>query len=529
MPPFLQQIRMFLQQFSTAQRVVLFTILIGVVSALITLGLWANRPEYALLYGDLTPEDASEMVNTLTDEGVPYRLGAGGTAIYIPSGQVTDYRLTFAAQGLTTGSVTGYELFDEQRMGMTTFMQRVNYQRALEGELTHTLTQMDEVRAARVHLVIPEKKFFEEGEESSASIVLHLRPGAYLRPRQIHGIASLVANSVPGLLPEYVSIVDATGKLLSEVIVQEKEAAIGSRNWDIRRSVEGALQAKAQGLINDVLGPGRSRVKVSADLNFEQYERTRQFFGTEEAAVLSEETNVERFTGTDTSNRVIEQTVTNYELDKTVEHFIASTGDVRRLTIAVLVDGNYTIETGPDGEELPVYQPRLQGELDQIEILVSSALGLDLARGDVISVENLQFDRKDELAELASIRSLESQAYWQDLLKNGGIAVAIVISLWILLRILRKSTASISATLLVPPAAGLIPGAARAGEIPGAEGMVVARGEREVVMDTFLAKLTPEARAKLEAQDMMTQEVTKYTEENPEGAAQLIRIWTSGA
>ena len=246
MPPFIQQIRTFLQQFSVGQRVAIFTVLIGVVSALIALVLWANRPEYALLYSNLAPEDASAIVTRLREDGIPYRLSAGGTTVHIPGEEVSEYRLTFAAEGLGTGSVTGFELFDQQRMGMTTFMQRVNYQRALEGELTRTINQMEEVQTSRVHLVIPEKKFFEEGERATASVVLHLKPGAFLTQRQIKGIASLVATGVPELRPENVSIVDATGQLISEGISGGEEAPVGSRNWEIRRSIEESLQRKCR-------------------------------------------------------------------------------------------------------------------------------------------------------------------------------------------------------------------------------------------------------------------------------------------
>jgi len=530
MPPLLQQIRAFLQQFSVGQRVALFTILIGVVSALIALSLWANRPEYALLYSNLAPEDANEIVTILRDDGVPYRLGAGGTTVYIPADEVSEYRLTFAAEGVATGSVTGFELFDEQRMGMTTFMQRVNYQRALEGELVRTINQMDEVRLSRVHLVIPEKKYFEEDERASASVVLHLEPSAFLSPRRINGIAALVANSVPDLDVENVTIVDATGKLLSEAF-REGEVPIGSRNWEIQRSVEEGLQRKAQELLNDVLGPSRSIVKVSADLNFEQLERTTETYDTDEAAVLSEERNVEQYTGTDTSARSIEQTVTNYELNKRLEHFIASSGELRRLTVAVLVDGSYDIGTNARGEEEAVYVPRAQDELDRLGDLVANALGIDPARGDQVTVQNLQFEREDELAELASIRSVERRTRWNTIATNGAIGLAILISLLLLLRMLRSTTATISEAMALPARrVGVLVGAAEEVEaIPGAPPALEARGEREMVTDEFLAKLSPAARAQLEAQDRMTQEVTKFIEDNPEGAAQLIRIWTSGA
>ncbi|MCH8836485.1 MAG: flagellar M-ring protein FliF [Candidatus Marinimicrobia bacterium] len=538
MPPFFQQIRTFLEQFTIGQRIALFTVAIGVLSAMIVLSLWANRPEYTLLYRDLSPEDANEIVGTLRDDGVPYRLSSGGTAVYVPVDQVTEYRLTFAAGGLGTGAIVGFELFDEQRMGMTTFMQRVNYQRALEGELTHTISMMDEIKTCRVHLVIPEKRFFEDEKSSSASIVLHLEPTAYLRPRQIKGIAMMVANSVPELLEENVNIVDASGKLLTESIKENGEYPIGSRNWEIRRSVENELQKKAQELLDDVLGFGKSKVKVSAELNFEQLERTSEIYDTEDAAILSEEHNSESFVGTDTSSRIIEQSVTNYELNKTVEHFIASSGDIRRLTVAVLIDGRYATSTNAEGETVTAYQPRTATELNQFSALISTALGIDLTRGDQIEVQNLQFDREVELAEAASLQSIERSEFWKRTIANAAIGIGLLVALFFLLKILHRASQHISITQLLPGAAAapesiMVGGVAGLAAIPGgmpvtAAGALEATGEMEMVTDTFMQKLSPEARAQLEAQDRMTQEVTKFTEENPEGAAQLLRIWTSG-
>jgi flagellar M-ring protein FliF len=409
-------------------------------------------------------------------------------------------------------------------------MQRVNYQRALEGELTTTINQMEEVKMSRVHLVIPERKFFEEGEQSSASVVLHLQPGAILSPRRINGIAALVANSVPDLRAENVSIVDATGKLLSEVIREGEEIPVGSKNWEVRRSVEEGLQMKVQELLDDVLGPGKSVVKVSADLNFEQIERTTTFYDPDNTAVLSEERNVEQYTGTDTSMRSIEQTVTNYELNQTLEHFVASSGEVRRLTVAVLVDGSYSIGINGEGVQEATYVPRDPQEIEQLQTLVTNAIGIDTERGDEVTVENMQFDREDELAELASIRSVERRDLWNNVLTNGAIGLALIVSLFLLLRMLRSTTDTISEAFALPPKklGALVGGPEEIEAIPGAAAALEARGEVEMVTDEFLMKLSPEARAQLEAQDKMTQEVTKFIEENPEGAAQLIRIWTSG-
>ena len=193
------------------------------------------------------------------------------------------------------------------------------------------------------------------------------------------------------------------------------------------------------------------------------------------------------------------------------------------------MDGSYQIETNADGDEELVYQPRPQSELDQLAALVSSALGIDVSRGDQIEVQNLQFDRKDELAEMASINALERGDFWRNLLTNGAIGVALMITIFILLKVLRSTAETVSTALLAAPAATgvLVGGPSEVMAIPGAAGALEARGEVEMVSDTFLAKLSPEARAQLEAQDLMTHDVTKFAEENPEGAAQLLRIWTS--
>jgi flagellar M-ring protein FliF len=536
MPAFFIQFMNWIGQFTIGQRIALFTVLIGVVSSIIAIILWANRPEFTLLYNDLAPQDANEIVAILQEDGTPYQLGSDGTTIYVPAGNVTDYRLSIAASGIATGQVIGYELFDDQNMGMTTFMQRVNYQRALEGELTNTLNQMDEVQSSRVHLVMPERRLFEDEEGASASIILHLESRSFLRPDQIKGISALVANSVPDLRMENVSIVDAAGNLLTEAIV-EGQSPMGGRNWEIRSSVEADLQKKAQDLVDNVLGANSSKIKVSATLNFEQLERTTEFYNTDEAAVLSEERNIERFTGADTSNRSVEQSVTNYELDKTIERYVASSGTIQRLTVAVLVDGRHEISTGAEGQPISTYVPRTQAELDQLGALVSSALGLNFDRGDQIEVQNMQFDREMEFAEVATVAAASRKDFWTKMITNLVVGLTLLAALFFLIRILRVTSEHINITQLLPAMAseeGMLVGgtegfAAIEGgpEVELPPGAVQAEGSMEMVTDSFLQKLSPEARAKLEAHDKMTTEVTQFAEENPKEAAQLLRIWTT--
>ncbi len=537
MPALFIQFMNWARQFTIGQRIALFTVLIGVVSSLIAIILWANRPEFTLLYNDLASQDANEIVEILQEDGVPYELRSNGTAIYIPAKNVTNYRLSIAASGLTTGRVTGYELFDDQRMGMTTFMQRVNFQRALEGELTNTLNQMDEVKSSRVHLVMPERRLFEDEDNASASIILHLESRSFLRPDQIKGIAAMVANSVPDLKLGNVSIVDASGNLLTEALL-EGQSPMGGRNWEIQSSVEADLQKKAQDLLDNILGSNRSKIKVSATLNFEQLERTREFYGTEDAAVLSEESNVERFTGADTSNRLIEQSVTNYELDKTVERFVASSGTIQRLTVAVLVDGIHEVSTDAAGQKTMSYLKRPQTELDQIQALVSTALGLDPDRGDKIEVQNMRFDREMEFAEVASVEAASRKDFWTKMITNLVVGLTLLAAVFFLIRILRVTSDHINITKLLPAMASEGGGTMIGGsegfaaldsgvEMDLPAGAVQAEGSMEMVTDSFLQKLSPEARAQLEAHDRMTSEVTEFAEQNPKEAASLLRIWTT--
>ena len=246
MENFFNQISSMFNRYTLAQRSVIVTLFIGMLSAIIALVVWANRPEYELLFTDIDPTTASKMVGDLKSQKVKYRLENGGKTILIPTESVSEWRLKFTEQGYVGDMITGYEIFDNSEIGMTTFKQKLNMRRALEGELTRTINQFPGVINSRVHLALPEEKLFEKEKDGKASVVLYVPPGVILDVEQVKGISALVANSVDGINPDGVVVVDSEGILLSDS--KGEQAVMGStgNQWDLKNSVESRLQMKVQ-------------------------------------------------------------------------------------------------------------------------------------------------------------------------------------------------------------------------------------------------------------------------------------------
>ncbi len=360
---------------------------------------WASKPTYTALFTNLDPKDASTIVEQLRSKKISYELRDGGTTILVPQEKVYELRLELAGQGLPGAGTVGYEIFDRNNIGITDFVQKVNYRRALEGELARTISTLAEISAARVHIVVPEPSLYAtEQKEPTASIALRLRPGARLTPIQVQGIANLVASSVEGLKPENVTIVDSYGNILSVRKEQETLATLTASQLQLQQQVEAYLTEKVSSLLDGVVGAGHSRVRVTAELDFSQLERTQEMYDSENPAVRSQETTVEETpsgqNGGGTGRR--ESSITNYELNRTVERVVQAPGTIRRVTVAVVVDGNYEPVKGPDGKETLQFVPRPQGELDKIVSLVQNAIGYDPKRGDRVEVTCLPLQVREE-------------------------------------------------------------------------------------------------------------------------------------
>lgn len=520
------QLIQFIMQYSIRQRIIMSAVLIGFLSAIISLVLWANRTEYELLYSNLDPASASSIVDDLRSSKVKYKLENGGTTIYAPRESISELRLKYVQSGYIKDAVTGYELFEKNNMGMTTFMQKLNLRRALEGELMRTINQFSEVRQSRVHLVMPEGKLFEDDNNGSASIVLHLKPGSILNSNQINGISALVANSVDGVEAKDVVVMDSDGNILVES--PEDEGVIGSvgNQYELQNSIESNLQKKVTEMVEGIVGRKNAVVKVSTELNFDQLERTTEEIDPDNVVVLSEEKYTEVSTDNiDSSNCQIEKATTNYEISKKSERYISNTGNVKRLTIAVLVNGSYITKEEDQGEKTMVYVPREEREMQQIEALVKSAVGYSEERGDIVEVRNLQFTDKTTQADRQFFEDEIQMEMYEKILTYVLMAIGLLLGFFLLKGLLKTS---ISQLQLPAPAyaAGSLPSSGQAQVGGQGQGQTLALPEEdEIPEDMYIKKLSPEARAKLRAKDKMTQSVVKFAEESPENATKLLRSW----
>lgn len=371
--------------------------------ALIVSFVFILRPSYETLYLGLDTQEAGQVVEKLKEYKVPYKFENGGTTIAVPRKDIYDVRLRLASEGLPKSGSLGYEILDESKLGMTEFLQKINYRRALEGELAKSISGLKGVRSVRVHIVIPEARLFREDKlDATASIVLSLSRAGGISENQVEGILYLVSSSVEGLRPENVTILDSSGRLLSSKRHGSKLGALSSSQYDLKKNVEEYLEDKALSILDPIIGPGKSVVKISAQLNFEQVEQTIENYDSDNPAVRSEEritetsseeNNGEGGKGASVSNST-ENVVTNYEINRTVQHIVNEIGNVDRLWVSILVDGSFKEVEGPDGisEE---YVPRSQEELDRLANLVKGAIGFDLDRNDALEIANVEFLRKN--------------------------------------------------------------------------------------------------------------------------------------
>lgn len=381
-----------------------------------------TEPDMALLYADLDPADSSRIVQRLDQLNIPYQLAGDGTSIRVPADQALKLRMSMAQEGLPAGGSIGYEIFDrDQPLGTTSFEQQVNRLRALEGELARTIRTIDKVKNARVHLVIPERQLFAKEQPSpSASIILTMQGGAVLDKQQVAAIEYLVAAAVPGLKPNAVSIVDSSGALLAAGSGAEGDGELSGSAEEMRLAYENRLRRSIEELLQRTLGYGKVRAEVNADLDFDRITTNSETFNPDEQVVRSTQTVEEKSESSDSqpadqvtvannlpnpnpngnaagatsasSSQRTEETV-NYEISKQTQVQIRETGQVKRLSVAVLVDGTYA--AAADGTT--TYTPRPAEELAQIDKLVKSAIGFDEKRGDTVEVVNMRYADNSEL------------------------------------------------------------------------------------------------------------------------------------
>lgn len=396
---------------------IMAAILVGLMLFFSFVSIRMSSPEMKLLYTDLSSIDSGAIAAKLEEADIRYEISADGGRITVPSDVVGRARMLLASEGLPNGGSMGYEIFDKQSgFGTTNFVQNINQVRALEGELARTISSLDNIRSARVHLVLPQRELFSrESRTASASVFVGLRSGGSPDRAQIVAIQSLVASAVSELKSTNVSIIDSNGNLLAKG-GDEEASLLSLKAEEMRRSYEKSLTQKIEDQVSRVVGFGNVRATVTATMNFDRISTNEELYDPEGQVVRStqvtEESNREREpipqdvsvqnnlpgVGGDLlldeqpsleSNRIEE--TTNFEISRTTRSVIREGGEVESLSIGVLVDGSYVT----DEEGNRTYVPRTEQELDQITALVASAVGLDQERGDVIEVVNLPFAEVD--------------------------------------------------------------------------------------------------------------------------------------
>lgn len=523
MNPFFSNLRLFFGRLSAGQKIALAVVLIGGIVTLSGVASWAGRPDYALLFGRLEPSDASKVVESLRSQGVKYELRQNGTAIFVPRDDVYELRLRFAGEGLVSEGPTGYELFDRGTLGMTDFMQKLNMKRALEGELARTIASVRQIDMARVHLVIPERSPFREAQSRpSASVVIQLSGASALGAEQIQGITALVGGAVEGLSESDVTVLDTRGNLLSNPEVNNPQMAVGTVQLRMQQTVEAHLTDKGQSMLDRVLGPGNAIVRVSASLDFDRSVSERAYLDPESATVISEEELEETNIG-GTGNA--SSAVRNYDVNRTTERLEKSVGDVRYMTVSVIL--NQRLRPG-EGAEAPVPHAYSDGELTQIEALVKNAVGFNADRGDRIAVTQTRFDTSFDqqlAAEIDNHRNTERTALY---LRYGLMLLALLVAAWLL----RSASRHINLVEFSGPLQ-MLSAAGGSGVLSGHEHARALDQHHEYqdedqdlgVDDVYMSKLTPEARRRLKAKHLMFEEIKNQVMTEPADTAETIKSW----
>ena len=519
-----------------ASLAVAFVVVVGIVAGS---AYWINVPTYRVLFSDMDPESASQVASKLRDQKVQYQLADGGRTVRVPEDQLDQLRLDLSAQGLPASGRIGFEIFDRTQFGATEFLEQVNYRRALEGELARTISTISEVASARVHLALPKESLFATREQpAKASVVLRLRnPSRPLAAATVHGVSSLVAASVEGLRPESVVVVDSFGRPLARPQAGDEEP-LGGAHVERQQRFEREMAARVVALLEPIVGVDRVRVNVAARLSSTSEDQVEERWdpagvvrsravstesspaGTREAGVAGAQGNLPPPVppGSDTpaaasiaqasaplpvatTGRSSE--TTNYEIGKVVRHTVRPRGDVARLSVAVIVDDERATAPGRDGATAVSSRPRDVAQMQKIQELVAAAVGLDPARGDQVTVQNIAFDEApvEPLQPAGLVERFGPTAF-----EVGRIAAVLAVGLLALLFIGRP----LMARALQP--------------IPAGAGSQLPRTIEDIEGE-LEAQLAAGGQIGDRRTPVLTKRLTGLAQKEPESAARLVRAW----
>ncbi|MFP6733399.1 MAG: flagellar basal-body MS-ring/collar protein FliF [Rhodospirillales bacterium] len=497
-----------------------------------------------LLYSNLEPSDSNQILRQLEAQSVPFRVDADGAQILVPAGDVARLRLMLAAEGLPGGSTVGYEIFDDvSAIGTTNFLQNINLVRALEGELARTIRSLKTIQAARVHLVLAQRQLFSrEKQSATASVVIKMRGAQRLGSEQIAAIQHLVAAGVPELEPGKVSLIDDRGNLLARGDDVDSDQARSGQFEERRLAFQRRMGREVTELLEKSVGRGKVKVTVNADLDFDQITTTEETFDpdgqvvrstntveeqaqsrdTEGADPVTVGTNLPDGTGADASGQSstnqesrTEETV-NFEISKRIVNHVREIGLIKRLSVAVLVDGIATFND--DGD--PVYKERTKADMDNLAKLVSTAIGFNEGRGDTVEVINMQFAAIP--VELEEPLDLLFGLQKNELIRFAEVVVLVILAILIILLVVRP---------LVMRAFEALPAAAAAAEQKlleqqaGATAALAPPGGAPAEAEDQFEELIDIDRVEGRVRASSVKKVGEIVEKHPEEALSIIRNW----
>jgi len=526
----------FLKSLGAARIAAMVAVTCALIGFFAFLILRVTAPAMTTLFTDLSFEDSAAIVKDLERQAIPYELRNDGAIVMVPKDRVARMRMKLAEAGLPKGGGVGYEIFDKSdALGTTSFVQNINHLRALEGELARTIRALDRVQAARVHLVLPERPLFSRDKvEASASIVLKVR--GLLEPQQVRAIRHLTASAVNGLKPERVSIIDETGRLLADGA--KATDPIGALDGEERQvAYERRLREQVETIVSSVVGPGRARVQLTADFDFNRITQTSEKFDPEGRVMRSSQTREESSGPANNDGQVTvgnelpgaqqrpnetpvreqarkSEEVVNYEISRSTKTEVIEGGRVNRISVAVLVDGIY----GKNDKGEASYQPRDKEEIDRIAALVRSAIGFDTKRGDQVEVVNLRF------ADVPTFTVSEPQGFMamlqftkEDVMRWVEQAVMLLLGIVVLLLVVRPLVRRI----ITPdhPVTAASAGGAIAASAAGETAVDI------VPPSSQTAKMIDIAQVQGQVHAQSVQKVGDLADQNPNEAVAIIRSW----
>lgn len=516
--------------------------------------LWSQEPDFRPLYTDISHLEAGQVADLLQQEQIKFKVDTNNGMILVETDRIDDARMKLAAEGFPAGNAQGYELLDkDQAFGTSQFMEKTRYHRSLEGELAKTVSSMNRVRGARVHLAIPKRSvFISDARKPSASVFVELYPGQSLERMQVAAIVQLVASSIPELEEKSVTVVDQRGQLLSDSDT-DSDLALAAKQFDYNKKLEEKYSERIATILEPVVGPDGFKVQVSADVDFNLTEQTSESFSPDLPAVRSEQTLSEvvgaggavagipgalsnqppgavtvpeanpaaagaaQQTEASTNGNTRQQATRNFELDRTISHTRHQVGGVKRLTVAVVVDDKQVQVTGADNKTEFKRQPHTDAELERIRVLVRDAIGFNAARGDSVTVINQAFHQlqPDQVIDIPPT-PLWEQAWFWDLVKRGGGFLLVIFLIFGVLRPILKRLAESGKDESLSALESQLGGAL------GLDGMQAGGVGGDVTLTGASNPLLPGPNA---SYDQHLDAVKSMVAEDPRRVAQVVKTW----